>query len=404
MKAVEAFIAQEPKLPAAHYLAARIYSAGDRHEEAAKQYEELLRIERRPVVALVQLARLRLAQGNSEQALNHARQALTLQPNSPEAHDVLIRTLIASREFGKAEEDFAALSKAYPNAATVHNLGALIQLAKKNIEGARTAYLRALQIRPNDLEALNGAVALDFAARRNAEALARIESALTKGEPSADLLYLAARSYLTAGDAAKSEATLRRAIEVDPDRLQGYTLLGQLYVRQQRTDDAITQFRDVLKRNAKSVPAGTMIGVLLEFQKRLPEAEQEYRRVLGVEPRAAVAANNLAWILVSSNRDLGDALNFAKVAQEMLPVEPNVSDTLGWIYYRSNRAAEAVPHLEASVKKAPDRPEFNYHLGMACVETGDWETARRALKHALALNPSLEGADEARKKLAIIGT
>jgi hypothetical protein len=41
---------------------------------------------------------------------------------------------------------------------------------------------------------------------------------------------------------------------------------------------------------------------------------------------------------------------------------------------------------------------------MACVETGDWETARRVLKHALALNPSLPGADEARKKLAIIGT
>ena len=61
LTAVNALIKQEPNFIPAHYLAARIHIASDRPEDAARQYEELLKIERRPAAALVQLARLRLA-------------------------------------------------------------------------------------------------------------------------------------------------------------------------------------------------------------------------------------------------------------------------------------------------------------------------------------------------------
>jgi hypothetical protein len=40
---------------------------------------------------------------------------------------------------------------------------------------------------------------------------------------------------------------------------------------------------------------------------------------------------------------------------------------------------------------------------MACVQSGDWNMARRALKQALALKPDFEGAAEARKALGMIG-
>ena len=298
--------------------------------------------------------------------MSYARQAIALQPNNPDAHDIVIRTLVSRRELDKAKQEFAVLSKAYPNSHAVHNLGALIYLASKQMEPARASYLRALQIRPNDLEALGGITTLDLASKRQAEALARIDSVASRAEPGADLLFLAARTYLTVGDAAKAESLLRRGIEADPDRLQGYILLGQLYVRQRKADEAIAQFRDVLKRNPRSVPSGTMIGVLLEYQNKIPEAEQEYRRVLGVDSRAAVAANNLAWLLVSSGRDLNQALSFAQVASEMMPGEPNVADTLGWIYYRLNRSsdADATPGIERQEVAGPSGVQLPPGNGM----------------------------------------
>ena len=162
-------------------------------------------------------------------------------------------------------------------------------------------------------------------------------------------------------------------------------------------------FKDVLTRNPKSVGAATMIGMLLESQKRVPEAEKQYLDVLAIDSHAAVAANNLAWIYVASNRKLDEALQLAQTAQQLLPDEPNVNDTLGWIYYQKKMVTQAVPHLESSVQKAPNDPSHHFHLGMAYVQTGDWQKARESLKKAFALKPDFEGAEEAKKALTTIG-
>ena len=94
-----------------------------------------------------------------------------------------------------------------------------------------------------------------------------------------------------------------------------------------------------------------MVAMVLEQQGKVPEAEKEYQRVLSVESNAAVAANNLAWLYVSSNRKLDEALQLAQTALQQLPDEPNIHDTLGWIYYRKNMAAAAIP---ASRAQHPD--------------------------------------------------
>ena len=71
-----------------------------------------------------------------------------------------------------------------------------------------------------------------------------------------------------------------------------------------------------------------MLGILLEMQQRLPEAERQYLAILALDSRAVAAANNLAWLYVSSDRKLDDALKWALVAAKELPDEARVSDTL----------------------------------------------------------------------------
>src|SRR5439155_23257993 len=162
--------------------------------------------------------------------------------------------------------------------------------------------------------------------------------------------------HTAAGNLEQVETLLRKAIEVDPDRLQAYSLLGSLYARQQRLKEAKASFRDVLTRNPKSIGAATMIAMLLETQNRIPEAETQYQEALAIDGHAAVAANNLAWIYVASNRKLDEALQLAQAAQQQLPDEPNVNDTLGWFYYQKKMVTQAVPHLESSVQKSPNDP------------------------------------------------
>ena len=120
-----------------------------------------------------------------------------------------------------------------------------------------------------------------------------------------------------------------------------------------------------------------MIGVLLEAQGESKDAEKQYRQVLAIDSHAAVAANNLAWIYVASNRQLDDALQLAQTAYQTLPDDPDVNDTLGWILYKKKLAAKALPYLEKATAKHPDEPSSHYHLGMAYVESGRVEQGPR---------------------------
>ena len=52
------------------------------------------------------------------------------------------------------------------------------------------------------------------------------------------------------------------------------------------------------------------------------------------------------------------------------------------------------------MQKSPNNPLFHYHLGLAYALAGDTAKARAALEQSLRINPSFEGAADAKQKLA----
>jgi tetratricopeptide (TPR) repeat protein len=122
-----------------------------------------------------------------------------------------------------------------------------------------------------------------------------------------------------------------------------------------------------------------------------------------MDPRAAVASNNLAWMYAEQGQNLDTALNLAQAAKAELPEVAEVSDTLGFVYSKKGLHSLAIPAYEAAVRQAPTNPDYHFRLGLACAEAGEWEKGKRALREALRLKPDFASADEARKTLARIG-
>jgi tetratricopeptide (TPR) repeat protein len=147
----------------------------------------------------------------------------------------------------------------------------------------------------------------------------------------------------------------------------------------------------------------TLIAMILELQNRPGEARRLYEQVLDIDPTAAVAANNLAWMYAQEDTSLDAALKLAEVAAAALPDTPEVNDTLGWVYYKLQFTERAIPRFEQSVASAPDVADFRYHLGLALLANGDWDQARAELTHALEINPRFVGAEDARKALQSLG-
>jgi Flp pilus assembly protein TadD len=146
-----------------------------------------------------------------------------------------------------------------------------------------------------------------------------------------------------------------------------------------------------------------MVGMLLEMQKKLPEARAKYEQIIAIDPHAAVAANNLAWIYAESGENLDVALRLAQTAKSRMPDRAEVNDTLGWIYHKKGLGSQAVVALRDAVDKDPQNASFQYHLGMAHAATGDAVQARAALQKALLLASEFDGAAEAKAALSKLG-
>jgi tetratricopeptide (TPR) repeat protein len=147
------------------------------------------------------------------------------------------------------------------------------------------------------------------------------------------------------------------------------------------------------------VPALVLLGTIYEQRKEYEKARARYEEALKIDPKFAPAANNLAVILSEQGGNIDVALNYAQVAREQRPEDPNIADTLGWIYYKKNAYLLAANLLKEAAEKLPDNPMVQYHYGLAQQKNGDVAGAKKSLKASLKLSADFPGADEARKVL-----
>jgi tetratricopeptide (TPR) repeat protein len=278
----------------------------------------------------------------------------------------------------------------------------LLYLLKQDLPNARKAFEAALTVEPTNVEALRGLTRLDFAAKNGAAAQTRIDGALARDPKSPGLLVLSAQSNLRLGKKDEAERLLKLSIESDPQNLEAYSMLGRIYGTENRLDEAISQFEQLSAHKTTAVMGHTMIGMLLEMQKRPDAARQRYEQALSVDPNAGVAANNLAMILVQGGGNLDTALKLAQTARSQLPNVGDASDTLGLVYYRKGLAPLAVDAFQESVNKEPNNPAFLAHLGLAYAKSGETAKARESLKKAFAISSNFPDADEARSTLATL--
>lgn len=143
----------------------------------------------------------------------------------------------------------------------------------------------------------------------------------------------------------------------------------------------------------------TFIGMIDQSQNRTAQARQAFERVLTMDPRAAVAANNLAWIYAENGGSLDRALQLAQLAASALPNQAEVHDTLGWVQYKQSQLPGAIAALHRSVELDPANGLSAYHLALAYAQSGDREQSRQMLQLSLKLEPTSERAVDIRRRL-----
>jgi tetratricopeptide (TPR) repeat protein len=378
--------------PAARYvLGLAAMETGDL-DAAADAFSDVARADPRSAAATLQLARIRLAQGDFEGAVNAADEGVTREPRNADASALLVRGL---REQGQIERARRELERAQTQSLQSARLTVergWLALVSGDSRTARTSFSDVLSTPSVAADAQSGLIAVDLAEGRVDVARARVADWRREAGSDSRLALLAARVEIAAGTFDKAASHVREVLARDPATAEAHDLLARIFVAQGRHDEALAQF-DQLARTSESAAARahTMIGLLHEQRKDLGAARAAYERALAANARAAVAANNLAWIHTQTGGDLKEALRLAQVANEEMR-RPESEDTLGWVYHQLGLTAQALTAFESARRRAPGNATYHYHAGLAYAKAGDRTRAGAALQKALGLDPGLAAA------------
>jgi len=143
-----------------------------------------------------------------------------------------------------------------------------------------------------------------------------------------------------------------------------------------------------------------MAGMILRQQGKNDLARARYEQALGLDPNAATAANNLAWMLAESGQELDRAVDLAKIATAASPDNPVVIDTLGWAWLKKGEAQLAIPLFQRCVALDSSNGWYHYHLGLAYDRAGDSDRARASLERAYRAGTNTATKAEIDKLLA----
>jgi Flp pilus assembly protein TadD len=337
------------------------------------------------VSAQLELSRVELLSGRTSTSLQHAREAVKNDPANLAAQVALVRSLLGSKDIAGARRVLGPLLSEHPNEAALHVQRGYLASAANDLAEARRAFERALELNSRLVEAISGLAAAEIASRDFAAARARVEAAVKAQPDNPEVHLIAGRTYRASKDPVGAERELKRALELAPDLQSGYTMLGELYLSQGRLADARREFEALSTRQTKPVAALTMLGVIAQMEGDNARAVDCFERVVDLEPRAGIAANNLAWIYAERGEKLEYALQLAQTAVQAMPKAPEAHDTLGWVYYKRGTAPSSVSAFRQALTLAGENPTYHYHLGLAYQLAEDPANARQSLERALAL-------------------
>lgn len=391
-----------PKAARVHYNLALACLANNETAKAVGSLNRALALEPKYADAIVRLADIRIRQGDVNSAAASLRQLVQQEPQRADAQLLLADLYRAQGNFDEALAIYRELGELFPQNPQVPMLTGAVLLQQNKNNAARKSFAQALDLAPDYLPALGQLVELDLQEKKYPDALQRLTKQLERTPNAVEPRLLQARVNLAQGNTNQAEATLSKAIELQPDYRAAYLLLAQIYVASNQQQKALDDLHQDLAKNPKDTIALMQIAIIQTLQKDYEAARDTYEGILKINRKHSQTLNNLAYMYSEQLGQLDKAYDKARQARELLPSDPHIADTLGWILYRKEQYPQALNLLQESAAKLSDEPEIQYHLAMAYYMMGGETPARIAFQRALQGNRDFPGKNEISRRLSVL--
>ena len=292
--AYEAILEQHADQPVALVALAKLASEDGRTQEGIALLERAREKNPRAVQPRLVLANYYLRRGNASEALKSAREAYGIAAQLPAAALLLGRAQIANGLSDDAISTLSELAERHPASVEAHMQLALAYGQKRDVDNARRALERVLELAPGNPLASMALGSLALRTGRGDEAM-KIARELQKTQPQSAAGFSLEGDVLMAKNAPReAAAAYARALDKAP---ASATVL-KLYAAEKRANksEADTRLSDWLEQYPNDTAVRLAYASVLHQSDRKGQAVAEYERVLKAQPGSVLALNNLAWL------------------------------------------------------------------------------------------------------------
>ena len=386
--AVSQRIAYEyPERAYAQYLHGMLAAQNGRSEEALRFLNRSIEIAEIEGVHSAR-AKVLLRLGRPDEAVVSLQKAVEGNPDDQSLRLTYARLLVDVKEYEKARVEFEKLHQASPNdAELLYTLGLLslesqrlddaekymMMLVRLNQrEGEAQYYLGRINENRKDYEAAIdwyrqvhvGEYKFDARLRiadmlgnleRTDEAIEHLDAMLRGSQSNGSLV----RIYITKGELLRSARRYQQAMDVFD------TALG------------------IVPGNSDLLYARALVA---EKLGRIDQLEADIKTILKTEPDNAHALNALGFTLADQTERYQEAYDYLKRAIEIMPDDPAIIDSWGWVHYRLGDYETAISLLRKALSRFDDA-EIAAHLGEVLWASGQQQEAREIWQKALKKSP-----------------
>jgi tetratricopeptide (TPR) repeat protein len=184
--------------------------------------------------------------------------------------------------------------------------------------------------------------------------------------PNSDALKIVSFDYLLLKDYVDAGHYLEIILQMDSNDLEARYYLGRVRYQQNRLDDAIAAFREVLGRDPSNVKAEDNLGLCLEGKNHVDQAIAAYQRAIALDESSLLHTEqpylNLG-ILQAKNNNNREALLLLAKAQKIAPKSAQVHYQLAKSLFSLNRVEDAQREAETALQLNPKDAPSHYLLG-----------------------------------------
>jgi tetratricopeptide (TPR) repeat protein len=389
----------DPDDPGHRHGLAQALLSENKYAEALEQFKKLAELEPGTAENYLRMAQLDRRLGQFDDAESNLQHAKQLAPGSIE---ILYNEALLYEDQGRYNDAIKILSDSIagiksqpgggdtsPNALAIlyEQLGRVYTEAQ-NYPDAIDTFQEMTKLGP-DIQKRAEILLID--AYRDSHdvdrAIAEGKKALDASPKDPDLTTTLAMLYADKSDTASGTQLLQTLLQGNAGDQQIYLNIAEVNERGHKFADAeqaAAKAEQLAQTPEDKQKVWFIQGAIYDGQKKYDLAEQQFRKVLAVNPDDAPTLNYLGYMLADRGVRLDEASSMIARAVKQEPSNGAYLDSLGWAYYKQNKLTEAEEYCRKAVDREGHDPTILSHLGAVYVKLGQDQRAGEILERSLA--------------------